>query len=141
MLEHGSTLYAKDFEELSSCYTLYCYLHYKMKWEMDRMSLKTATVTARIQPEIKQEAEEVLDKIGIPVSVVIEALYRQIIRTQSIPFPLTIKTPEEAGIPVRESMTDEEFCALITQSLEQIKRGETIPFNQLRKELLGDTHD
>ena len=33
------------------------------------MAVKTANVTARIQPEIKEHAEAILEKLGIPVSV------------------------------------------------------------------------
>ena len=49
------------------------------------MAGKTANVTARVQPEIKQKAEAILDQLGIPVSVLIDSLYRQIIMTNSIP--------------------------------------------------------
>ena len=49
------------------------------------MAAKTANVTARVQPEIKQKAEAILDQLGIPVSVLIDSLYRQIIMTNSIP--------------------------------------------------------
>ena len=31
------------------------------------MAVKTANVTARIQPEIKEHAEAILEKLGIPV--------------------------------------------------------------------------
>ena len=50
------------------------------------MSVKTANVIARVEPEIKVQAEEILNKLGIPVSVVINALYHQIIYTNGIPF-------------------------------------------------------
>lgn len=43
------------------------------------MATKSANVTARVQPEIKRQAEAVLDKLGLPVSVLIDTLYRQII--------------------------------------------------------------
>ena len=41
------------------------------------MSAKTANVTARIQPEIKEQAEAILSQLGIPVSVFIDMAYRQ----------------------------------------------------------------
>ena len=43
------------------------------------MAVKTANVTARIQPEIKEHAEAILEKLGIPVSVFIDMAYRQVI--------------------------------------------------------------
>ena len=39
--------------------------------------LKDSTVSARVETDIKQEAEDILQKLGIPVSVVINSLYRQ----------------------------------------------------------------
>lgn len=36
------------------------------------MAAKTANVTARIQPDIKEQAEAILEKLGIPVSVFID---------------------------------------------------------------------
>ena len=54
------------------------------------MATKTANVVARVQPEIKKQAEAVLEKIGIPVSVLIDTLYRQIIMTGGIPYSISI---------------------------------------------------
>ena len=42
------------------------------------MAVKTANVTARIQPNIKEQAEEILERLGIPVSVFIDMAYRQV---------------------------------------------------------------
>ena len=54
------------------------------------MSAKTANVTARIQPEIKEQAEAILSQLGIPVSVFIDMAYRQVILRDGIPFPLDL---------------------------------------------------
>ena len=50
------------------------------------MAAKTANVMARVEPSVKQQAEEIMEMLGIPVSVVINTLYKQIIMTRSIPF-------------------------------------------------------
>ena len=55
---------------------------------------KDATVSARIDENIKSQAENILQQLGIPVSVVINTLYHQIIIQQGVPFPMTLaKTP------------------------------------------------
>ena len=59
------------------------------------MTGKTATVLARVEPELKEQAEEILDRLGIPASLLINMLYRQIVMTRSIPFSLSI--PAESG--------------------------------------------
>ena len=40
------------------------------------MAIKSANVTARVQPEIKQQAEAILANIGLPVSVLIDFVHR-----------------------------------------------------------------
>ena len=59
------------------------------------MAKKTATVLARVDPELKEEAEEILDRLGIPTSLLINMLYKQIVMTKSIPFGLSI--PSDVG--------------------------------------------
>ena len=59
------------------------------------MTGKTATVLARVEPELKEQAEEILDRLGVPASLLINMLYRQIVMTRSIPFSLSI--PAESG--------------------------------------------
>ena len=51
---------------------------------------KTATVSARIDEEVKDQAEDIMRQLGIPVSVVINTLYHQIINKNGIPFTLTL---------------------------------------------------
>ena len=56
---------------------------------------KTANLYARIEPEIKEQAEIILDSLGIPASNAITMFYKQIILNHGIPFALKLpaKTP------------------------------------------------
>ena len=93
--------------------------------------MKDATVSARVEYDIKSEAEDILQKLGIPVSVVINSLYRQIIYRHGIPFSLTI--PQE---PVTlDNMTTDELDAKLQKSYEHSLRGEGRPFNDVFDEL------
>jgi len=51
---------------------------------------KTATTHARLTPEIKKEAEDILNKLGISISAAYEMFYRQIIAYDGLPFELRI---------------------------------------------------
>ena len=62
------------------------------------MATKTANVTARIQPNIKESAEAILEKLGIPVSVFIDMTYRQVIANNGIPFALNLPKTMEKGL-------------------------------------------
>ena len=99
------------------------------------MATKSANVLARVEPETKKQAEEFLSKLGIPASVVINALYKQIIMTGSIPFHLSL--PKE---PISlDSMTTAEFNSIMETGLSQAKADQSRPasevFANLRQEL------
>ena len=83
------------------------------------MATKSANVTARVQPEIKRQAEAVLDRIGLPVSVLIDTLDRQIIMTGGVPYPLTVPK-----LSTRDSLTGEHFNTIMEKGYNQAKSGD-----------------
>ncbi len=98
------------------------------------MATKTANVLARVEPEVKAQAEAIMAQLGIPVSVVINMLYKQIIMTRGIPFSMSIPAVE---IPkARDEMTDEEFKERIMKSLQDVKEGKGIPADEFFDGLL-----
>ena len=82
------------------------------------MATKTANVTARIQPNIKEQAEAILDRLGIPVSVFIDMTYRQVIMRDGVPFSLDI--PDK--LVIRDSITQAEFDTMMQTGLAQAKK-------------------
>ena len=57
------------------------------------MAAKTASLFVRLEPEVKEEAEKILDILGISASSAIDMYYRQIILRRGIPFD--VKIPDE----------------------------------------------
>ena len=96
--------------------------------------MKDATVSARVQSDIKAEAEEILKNLGIPVSVVINSLYRQIIYRHGVPFELTV--PAEPS--TMDALTKAELDRKLQHSYEQSLNGQGVPVNQLFNELERD---
>ena len=90
------------------------------------MATKSANVTARVQPEIKRQAEAVLENIESPVSVLVDTLYRQIIMTGGVPYSLTVP-----NLPTRDSMTDAEFNTIMEKGYHQAKTGEGISVDEV----------
>ena len=76
---------------------------------------KTANVNVRIQENIKQQAEQILDTIGIPRATAIDMFYRQIILNNGIPFSL--KIPKI--LPIRENMDEKAFNSLMANGYAQ----------------------
>ena len=58
-------------------------------------SVKTATARARIHPDIKEKAEDIIHDLGLSVSAAFELYYRQIILNNGLPFDVRI--PNEAS--------------------------------------------
>jgi DNA-damage-inducible protein J len=49
---------------------------------------KTATARARMEPEVKEKAERILEACGLSASEAIGMFYRQVILHQGLPFPV-----------------------------------------------------
>ena len=43
------------------------------------MAIKSSNVAARVEPELKEQAEAILSNLGIPASTAINMFYRQIV--------------------------------------------------------------
>ena len=99
------------------------------------MATKTANVTPQIQPNIKEQAEAILDRLGIPVSVFIDMTYRQVIMRDGVPFSLDI--PDKFA--TRDSITKAEFDTVMQTGLSQAKRNDSVSvdeaFEQLKAEM------
>ena len=101
------------------------------------MAIKSSNVAARVEPEIKEQAEAILAQLGISASNGINMFYRQIILWNGLPFRPAI--PEKRTTAL-EDMTKEEFDAKMARGLAQAKSGEGIPadefFSALRQEIV-----
>lgn len=94
------------------------------------MATKSANVLARVEPEVKEQAEKILSKLGIPASIVINMLYKQIIMTKGIPFSLSLPKEPDA----LDSMTSEEFNSIMETGLSQAKANQS----RLATDVLAD---
>lgn len=99
------------------------------------MATKSANVLARVEPDVKEQAESIMSKLGVPASVVINMLYKQIIMTKSIPFPLSLPAEPMS----RDTMTAAEFDSIMEKGLAEAKADKSRPaadaFSDLRLEL------
>lgn len=60
---------------------------------------KTSSVFARVEPDIKEQAEQVLDELGIPMSNAIGLFLKQVVLQRGIPFEMKLpaKKPTALG--------------------------------------------
>ncbi|MBQ7097094.1 MAG: type II toxin-antitoxin system RelB/DinJ family antitoxin [Clostridia bacterium] len=84
---------------------------------------RTSNIYVRVEPEIKEQAENVLEQLGIPMSNAISVFLRQIVLQKGIPFEM--KLPDRK--PVDMSMlSEEEFNTEIEKGLADIRDGRVI---------------
>lgn len=96
-----------------------------------KMAIKSANVMARVEPDIKMRAEGIMASLGVPASVVINALYHQIIYTNGLPFSLTLPP----SVPTIEDMSKEDFDNEMKESLKRMENGEGIPIDEVFDEI------
>lgn len=96
---------------------------------------KTANLYARIEPELKEQAEAILSALGIPVSNAINMFYKQIILQRGIPFEL--KLPHERPLDM-SALSREQLHAELDKGYADIAAGRTKPaeevFASIRKD-------
>lgn len=80
----------------------------------------TSAIYARIDTNLKNNAENILSQLGISPSSAIQMLYSQIVLKQGIPFELKLPSskPFAAG-----AMTKEELDAELQKGVDSIKTG------------------
>lgn len=82
---------------------------------------KTATLNIRINPIVKERAEEVLSKLGVPMSTAIDMYLNQISLTGGIPFAVTL--PRVPGTVNADFMTTEELHTKLQRGYDDIEAG------------------
>lgn len=95
---------------------------------------KSANLYARIEPEVKEQAEGILSALGIPASSAITMFYKQIILQNGIPFDVKLPArPLDVG-----RMTAEQLDGVLEEGYEDVKAGRTMPssqaFERIRRE-------
>lgn len=96
---------------------------------------KTSNLYARIEPDVKEQAETILTALGIPVSNAINMFYKQIILQRGIPFEM--KLPANRVLDM-EKLTSEQLDAELEKGFADITAGCTKPaqavFDEIRKD-------
>jgi len=99
------------------------------------MATKSANVIARVEPDIKTDAENILSQIGIPVSTAINMFYREIILWHGLPFRPSVPVSEPKAL---DEMTREEFDEMMTIGLAQAKANQSAPVDEVFDRLIGE---
>lgn len=96
---------------------------------------KTANLYARIEPEVKEQAEGILAALGIPVSNAINMFYKQIILQRGIPFEM--KLPQTRVVDMGK-LTAQELDQELDKGYQDVLAGGTRPANRVFDEIRKD---
>ena len=96
---------------------------------------RTSNIFARVEPEIKEQAELVLEQLGIPMSNAIGLFLRQVVLQRGIPFEL--KLPQSKPLSVG-TLTEEQFNAEIEKGLADLTDGRVVSAENVAERMRQD---
>lgn len=98
---------------------------------------KTTNVFARVEPELKTQAESVLEQLGIPMSNAIGMFLKQVVLQRGLPFD--VKLPDFAYPVAMGSLSRTELDAELKKGYDDYQAGRSKPagevFQQLERNL------
>ena len=92
------------------------------------MATKTANLYARIEPDVKEQAEEILATLGIPASNAINMFYKQIILNRGLPFDVKIPPAKPVDI---SRISAETLDTELEKGYADMEAGRTKPAAQV----------
>lgn len=96
---------------------------------------KTSNVFARVEPKIKEQAESVLEELGISMSNAVDMFLRQVILHNGIPFEVKIPKSEPLSY---SSLTKEQFDKELQKAVDDVKAGRVYTAEEVEEEMNRD---
>ena len=93
---------------------------------------RTSNIFARVEPEVKEEAESILNQLGIPMSNAVGMFLRQVVIQRGIPFD--IKLPPQKPLSISE-MTKEQFDIEISKGIDDIENGRVFSADEVKERM------
>ncbi len=82
---------------------------------------KTATLNLRVNPDVKKNAENVLESLGIPMATAIDIYLKQISLVGGIPFPVVL--PQTANSVNADMMSASQIHQKLEKGYADIAKG------------------
>ncbi len=99
------------------------------------MSTKSANLYARIETDVKEQAESILSALGIPASNAINMFYKQIILQRGLPFEVNIPSAKPVDM---SALSEEEMNAELEKGYADMVAGRTKPAKQVFADIRKD---
>ncbi len=96
---------------------------------------RSSSIYARIEPELKEQAESVLEQLGIPMSNAIGLFLRQVVLQRGIPFEM--KLPQKQPVSIG-ALTDEQFNTELEKGFAELAAGRVVSAESVAERMHRD---
>lgn len=96
---------------------------------------RTSNIYVRVEPNIKEQAELVLERLGIPMSNAVSIFLRQVVMQNGLPFD--VKIPNKKPL-VLSDLTSEEFNMEMLKAHDDFENGEVYSIEEVENDLKRD---
>ena len=93
---------------------------------------KSSSIYTRVEPELKEQVEQILTKLGLPMASAIHLFLNQIVLHNGLPFPVKL---HGGNPPDYSTLTQQQFDAEIEKGIRSIEAGNTIPASEVRNNM------
>lgn len=96
---------------------------------------RTSNIFARVEPDLKEQAEQVLSQLGIPMSNAVSMFLHQVVLQRGIPFEM--KLPNNAPLNYQD-LSKEQFNAEIQKGMDSLDSGKGYSAESIAAEMRRD---
>ena len=96
---------------------------------------RTSSIYARIEPELKEQAEAVLGQLGIPMSNAIALFLRQVVLQRGIPFDMKLPHNKPLALGL---LSEDEFNAEIEKGFADYTSGRVVSADSVAERVRRD---
>jgi len=93
---------------------------------------KTKSIFARVDPETKEQAEKVLNKLGIPMSNAVNIFLRQVVLQNGLPFEVKLTQNKPLAF---EDLKPEEFNHEIEKGFNDLRAGRVVSADKVAERI------
>lgn len=93
---------------------------------------RTSNIYVRVEPNIKEQAEEILEKLGIPMSNAVSIFLRQVVMQNGLPFD--VKIPSRKPLALSD-LTSEGFNMEMLKAHNDFENGKVYSLEEVESDL------
>ena len=81
-------------------------------------------VYVRVDKELKQKAESILEELGLTPSAAVQMFYKQIVRDEALPLSLSLRSSKRSSIYDFDNCSPRVIDTIIDQALLDVEKGD-----------------